>query len=85
MCEHMRDRGSAKRERETETERERERDKRALGSERDNETKRKKKITKQGLFQMTLPEYQTPSAVSNLMEKASFCKSRNLQCFQDPL
>lgn len=34
---------------------------------------------------MTLPE-QRNSAVSNLMEKASFlAKSRNLQCFQDPL
>ena len=45
----------------------------------------KKKITKQGLFQMASPEYQTQRAVSNLMEEASFHKSRNLQCFQDPL
>lgn len=42
-------------------------------------------IDKQGLFQMALLEYQTKNAVSNLMEKASFCKSRNSQCFQDPL
>lgn len=65
------------------------RDKRALDSERDNETKtereKKKKITKHGLFQMASPEYQTQSAVSTLMEEASFHKSRNLQCFQDPL
>lgn len=81
MCEHMRDKVGR--------ERKKEGDKRALESARDNETKtereKKKKITKQGLFQMASPEYQTQSAVSNLMEEASFHKSRNLQCFQDPL
>ena len=69
----------------------RERDRRGQESTRvskrqwDKDREREKKITRQGLFQMASPEYQTQSAVSNLMEEASFHKSRNLQCFQDPL
>lgn len=45
----------------------------------------KNMIDKQELFWMALPQHQTKSAVSNLMEEASFCKSKSLQCFQDPL
>lgn len=51
---------------------------------RDKDGKRKM-IDKPGLFWMALPRYQTKSAVSNLREEASFCKSKSLQCFQDPL
>lgn len=51
----------------------------------DKDRERKNMIDKHELFWMALPQYQTKSAVSNLMEEASFCKSKSLQCFQDPL
>lgn len=62
----MRARGNGKKETET--------------SEQWNQRKTKRKTEgendKQGLFRMALSEYQTQSAVSNFMEKASFCKSK---------
>lgn len=77
---HMRERATGKREREAE------RDKWALKSERDNETKTEtEKMTNKDYFRWLFLNIKHKSAVSNLMEKASFCKSRNLQCFQDPL
>lgn len=51
----------------------------------DKDGERENMIDKQELFWMALPQYQTKSAVSKLMEEASFCKSKSLQCFQDPL
>lgn len=44
----------------------------------------RKKDNQTKLFQMASPEYQTQRLLV-IMEEASFHKSRNLQCFQDPL
>lgn len=83
VCEHVRERGKGIERKSkgarTETERDQVRESEKQGD------KDREKNDKQGFFQMALPEYQTKNTVSNLMEKTSFCKSRNLQCFQDPL